>query len=124
MPWLMDQTYQADGPGLRKFADQSRTLYKTLRSMNALPEMNLTNLAKMSGKLPIVLEVKWRDEALRIRESRGFQNLKDQVDFIGWQAEAANDPVFGKIGETSKYRRRYPRGGHQTLHPFPSFGSS
>ena len=47
-----------DGPGLRKFADQSRTLYETLRSMNALPEMNMTNLAKLSGKLPIALQVK------------------------------------------------------------------
>jgi len=50
-----------DGPGLQKFAD---------RSMNALPEMNMTNLAKMSGKLPIALQIKWRDKALQIRESR------------------------------------------------------
>ena len=82
--------------------------------MNALPEMNMTNLAKMS------LQVKWRDEALRIRESRGFLNLKDLVDFIERQAEAANDPVFGRVGETSKCRRKYPRGGHQTLPPVPS----
>ena len=58
--------------------------------MNALPEMNMTNLAKMSGKLPIALQVKWRDEALSIRESRGFPNLKDLVDFIERRAEAAN----------------------------------
>ena len=109
-----------DGPGLRKFADRSRTLYETLRSMNALPEMNMTNLAKMSGKLPIALQVKWRDEALRIRESRGFPNLKDLVDFIERRAEAANDPVFGRIGETTKSGRKYPRGGRQTLHPVPS----
>ncbi|KAK2561822.1 hypothetical protein P5673_015209 [Acropora cervicornis] len=87
-----------DGPGLRKFADRSRTLYETLRSMNALPEMNMTNLAKMSGKLPIALQLKWRDEALRIRERRGFPNLKDLVDFIERRAEAANDPVFGRVG--------------------------
>ena len=109
----------SDGPGLRKFADRSRTLYETLRSMNALPEMNMTNLAKMSGKLPIALQVKWRDEALRIRESRGFPNLKDLVDFIERRAEAANDPVFGRVGETSKSGRKYPRGGHQTLPPIP-----
>ena len=88
--------------------------------MNPLPEMNMTNLAKMSGKLPIALQVKWRDEAFRIRESRGFPNLKDLVDFIEWRAEAANDPVFGRIGETSKSRKKYPRGGCQTLHPVPS----
>ena len=108
-----------DGPGLRKFADRSRTLYETLRSMNALPEMNMTNLAKMSGKLPIALQLKWRDEALRIRERRGFPNLKDLVDFIERRAEAANDPVFGRVGETSKFGRKYPRGGRQTLPPIP-----
>ncbi|XP_044170564.1 uncharacterized protein LOC122954581 [Acropora millepora] len=108
-----------DGPGLRKFDDQSRTLYETLRSMNALPEMNMTNLAKMSGKLPIAPQPKWRHEALRIRERRGFPNLKDLVDFIERRAEAANDPVFGRVGEPSKFGRKYPRGGRQTLPPFP-----
>ena len=47
-----------DGSGLRKFADRSRTLYETLRLMNALPEMNMRNSAKMSGKLAIALQVK------------------------------------------------------------------
>ena len=59
-----------DGPRLQNFADRSRTLYDTLRSMNDLPEMNMTNLAKRSGKLPIAMQIKWRDKALQIRESR------------------------------------------------------
>ena len=104
-----------DGPGLRKFAERSRTLYETLRSMNALPEINMTNLAKMSGTLPIALQ--WRDEALRIRERRAFLNLKDLVDFIERRAEAAYDPVFGRVGETSNSGRKYPRGDRQTLPP-------
>ena len=108
------------GPGLRKLADRSRTLYETLRSINALPEMNMSNLAKMSGKLPVALQVKWRDEALRIRESRGFPNLKDLGDCIERRAEAANDPVFGRVGEMRKSGRRYPKGGRQTLPPVPS----
>ena len=41
---------------------------RLLRSMNALSEMNMSNLAKMSGKLPVVLQIKWRDEALRMSE--------------------------------------------------------
>ena len=110
-----------DGPGLQRFADRSRVLYETLKSMNALPEMNMTNLAKMSGKLPIALQVKWRDEALRIRESRGSPNLKDLVEFIERRAEASNDPVFGRVGEMSKsVPRKYPRGGRQTLPPVPN----
>lgn len=50
-----------DRQGLREFADHSRTSYETLQSMNALSEMNMTNLAKVSGRLPV--QVKWRDEA-------------------------------------------------------------
>ena len=90
--------------------------------MNALPEMNMTNLAAMSGKLPVGLQLKWKDEALRIRESRGFPNLKDLAELIERRAEAANDPVFRSAGETSKSVRKYPRGGggHQTLPPVPN----
>ena len=74
--------------------------------MNALHEMNMTNLAKVSGRLPVALQVKWRDGALRIRESRGFPNLKDLVEFIERRAEAANDPVFGKVGETRSVSKK------------------
>ena len=58
----------SDREGLREFADCSRTLYETLKAMNALSEMNLTNLGKMSRKLPTTHQARWRDEAQRIRE--------------------------------------------------------
>ena len=99
-----------DGQGLQEFADRSRTLYETLRSLNALSEMNMSSLSEMSGKLPVVLQIKWRDEALRIRERKGFPTLEDLVMFIERRAEAANDPVFGKVGETKQFfQRRNPR---------------
>ena len=107
-----------DGPGLRKFADHSRTLYETLTSMNSLSEMNMTNLAKMAGKLPITFQLKWRDEALRIREKGRFPSLKDLVEFIERRADAANDPVFGRVGETRKFvPRKDTRGGRKQLPP-------
>ena len=43
----------SDRQGLREFADCSRSLYETLQSMNAFSEMNMTNLAKTSGRLPV-----------------------------------------------------------------------
>ena len=92
----------SDRQGLHEFADRSRTMYETLQSMNALSEMNMTNLAKISGRLPVVLQVKWRDEAQRIREKGRFPNLKELVEFIERRAEAANDPIFGKVGEVSR----------------------
>ena len=86
----------------REFADRSRTLYETLQSMNALSEMNMTNLAKMAGKLPVALQVNWRDEPQRIREKGGFPSLQELVEFIERRAEAANDPIFGKVGEVNR----------------------
>ena len=37
-----------DEQGVQEFADRSRTLYETLRPLNALSEMNMSNLAKMA----------------------------------------------------------------------------
>ena len=45
----------SDRQGLREFADRSGTLYETLQSINALSEMNMTDFAKMSGRLPVAL---------------------------------------------------------------------
>ena len=80
--------------------------------------MNMSNLAKMSGKLPVALQIKWRDEALRIRERKGFPTLEDLVMFIERRAEAANDPVFGRVGETKQFfQRRNARASRQSLPP-------
>ena len=75
-------------------------MYETLTSLNALSEMSMSNLAKLSGKLPVVLQIKWRDEALRIRERKGFPTLEDLVEVFERRAEVANDPVLGRVGET------------------------
>lgn len=72
--------------------------------------MNMTNLAKTSGKLPLVLQIKWKDEPLKIKERRGFPCLEDLVEFFERRAEAANDPVFGRVGETKQlFPRRNPK---------------
>ena len=62
--------------------------------------MNMTNLAKMSSKLPIPLQAKWRDEAQRIRAKGQSPSVHELVQFIERQADEVNDQVFGKIGET------------------------
>lgn len=95
-------TSSSDRQGLREFANRSRTLYETSYSMNALSEINMTSLAKMSQRLSVALQVKWRDEAKRFIRNRGFPSLKELVEFIERQAEAANDPIFGKLGEVNR----------------------
>ena len=107
----------SDRQGLREFADRSRTLYETLQSMNALSKMNKTNSAKMSGRLPVALQVRWRDEAQRIREKGRCPSLKELVEFIERRAEAANDPIFGKVGEVNKNFVKRPAKGNTRAPP-------
>ena len=46
---LVDGPNVSSNDGQGQFADRGRTLYETLRTLNALSEMNMSNLAKMSG---------------------------------------------------------------------------
>ena len=91
-----------DRVGLREFADRARTLYETLSSINALDEMNMTNIAQMSRKLAITHQVKWRENVQRIREQKRNPNLLDLVEFIERRAEVVNDPIFGHVGEAQR----------------------
>ena len=114
----------SDRQGLREFADRSRTLYETLQSMNALSEMNMTNLEKMAGRLPVALQIKWRDEAQRIREKGRCPSLRELVEFIERRAEAANDPIFSKVGEVNKnFVKRPAKGNTRAPTPEPTAGS-
>lgn len=70
----------------------------------------MSNLAKTWVKLSVVLQIKRKDEALRIRERKGFPTLEDLVEFFERRPEAANDLVFGRVGETKKlFPRRNPK---------------
>ena len=76
--------------------------------MNALSEMNMTRIGKMcGGSLPIAYHIKWRDEVQRIRAKGRLPTVKDLVEFIEKREDAANDPIFSRIGETNK-TTKYP----------------
>ena len=65
-----------------------------------------------------MLQIKWRDEALRIRERKSFPTLDDLAVFIERRIEAANDPVFGRVVEKKQlFQRRNPRASRQPLSP-------
>jgi transposase InsO family protein len=91
-----------DSQALQEFADKSRAVLETLVSLKAVGEMNMSNLGKMSRKLPPPLQYRWRDKAQRIRDGGVVPHLSDLVDFIERAADAANDPVFGHVGEPRK----------------------
>ena len=93
---------KSDREGLREFVDCSRTLYETLKEMNALSEMNLSGLGKMSSKLPTVHQARWRDEVQWIRERGMLLSFKDLEEFIEKRADAVNGPIFERIGEKSR----------------------
>ena len=62
--------------------------------------MNMPNLAKTSEKLHIVRQIKWKNEALKVKERKGFPTLEDLVEIFERRSEAANDPDFRRVGET------------------------
>jgi len=71
----------------------------------------------MSGRLPVALQVKWRDEAQRIREKGRCPSLKELVEFIERRVEAANDPIFGKVGEVNRNCVKRPAKGNTRAPP-------
>ena len=103
----------SDKQGLQEFADKARTLYETLSTMNALSEMNMTNLGKMSARLPIGLQIKWRDEVQRIRQRGELPTFEKLVQFVQHRANAINDPIFGSIGETKKLKGSITKKGNR-----------
>ena len=64
--------------------------------------MNLSNLGKISSKLPTVHQARRRDEVQRIREQGMLPSFNDPVEFIKKLADAVNNSIFGRIGETSR----------------------
>ena len=42
----------------------------------------MSDLAKTWEKLPVMLQIKWIDVALRSRERKGFPTLEDLVEFF------------------------------------------
>ncbi|XP_064647119.1 uncharacterized protein LOC135499971 [Lineus longissimus] len=107
-----------DVQGLCDFADKSRTLFETLKGLKAVGEMNMSNMQKMSRKMPVRLQVKWRDEAQRVKRDTGkLPGVEVLVRFIERAAEAVSDPVFGKIADN-----RSNSGKPKTTQGKPTFG--
>jgi len=97
-----------DVEGLGNYADQARCALETLKTMNAVREVNNANLAQMARKLPVPLQFRWRDQAQRLRDQGIVPHLASLVEFIERAADAASDPVFGKIGDSSFGKRERP----------------
>ena len=63
-----------------------------------------------------MLQIKWRDKALRIRERKGFPTLEDLVVFIERRAEVANDPVSQKSwGDEAILPKKKPKSQTTTV---------
>ncbi|XP_064619558.1 uncharacterized protein LOC135482999 [Lineus longissimus] len=95
-----------DTQALCDFADKARTVYETLVTLQATGEMNSANLAIMARKLPIPLQVKWRNKAQLLRKRNSPPSLERPVMFIEEEADAASDPIFGKIGDSHKTKAK------------------
>lgn len=71
----------------------------TMSNVEYMAEMdNPSNMKTVISKLPFKLKERWRNQAYEIHTSQGRRaKFSDIVDFINWQAEVINDPLFGDI---------------------------
>ena len=67
----------------------------------------------IAKKLPLHLQARWRDRAVKLKEKGERASFKDLVDFVVSAAESANDPVFGvqALGRNQERRREMARKG-------------
>jgi hypothetical protein len=91
----------ADCERLFEYSDELNNCVVTLKAMGKLNEVNSqTNLLKITERLPVYLQNRWRKEARDIRVRRqAAPSIEDLAAFITRAAEEANDPVFGQIAE-------------------------
>ncbi|KAM8861775.1 uncharacterized protein ACB058_008484 isoform 2-T2 [Synchiropus picturatus] len=63
---------------------------------------NPSNMKTVISKLPFKLKERWRNQAYEIHTRSGRRaRFSDVVEFINWQAEVINDPLFGDILDLS-----------------------
>ena len=92
-----------DGKGLQKLADKCQSVYKTLRSMKCLGEVNTDHLRRVVARLPYYYQAKWRDRASSILKSTSkLPSFHDLVEFLEDRASSENNPVFGNLKDLSK----------------------
>lgn len=95
-----------EGEALQEFADDLVNCVQTLKAMDYLSEINTQSvLAKIVDRLPTYLRNRWIREVreTRVKQSRSA-GIKDLIVFVSAAAEEANDPVYCKHKDPSKFR--------------------
>lgn len=96
---------QVRGPEeLRQLSDELSCSYMTLSQMKNLQEMESQSfIVDIVTRLQPYLQIAWKKKALE------FKNVTDQypkfvefVNFVKHEADNANDPVYGKLGQKPK----------------------
>ncbi|XP_028408803.1 uncharacterized protein LOC114531379 [Dendronephthya gigantea] len=92
-----------DGKGLQKLADKCQFVYKTLKAMKCLSEVNTDHMRRLVARLPYHYQAKWRDRASSILKSRSkLPSFFDLVEFLQERASFENNPVFGYLKDLNK----------------------
>ncbi len=92
-----------DGKGLQKLADKCQSVYKTLKAMKCLSEVNTDHLRRLVARLPYHYQAKWRDRACSVlKSSNKLPSFYDLVEFLQERASSENNPVFGNLKDFSK----------------------
>jgi len=90
---------------LQQLADDLRCCHMTLSQMNHLQEMeSQLCIVEIVSRLQPYLQNRWKKQALDAKnESKKYPGFKTLVDFVNREANDANDPVYGKMGQRGRY---------------------
>ena len=102
--WINKVTQQTNVKSneLRRYANNLRTCYETLKAGNCLGELeSQSNLKKIMDRLPGYVQNRWRTKAAKVkRKEHRLPGIKDVVVFLEAVAFEATDPIFGVMSQT------------------------
>ena len=105
-----------DSSSLQEFSDQLLQCREILDSVSKLHEIdNQYSLSKIAGRLPFYLQNRWRTQVRKIKTKNGrAPKFTDLVQFMKDASDEVNDPVFGKIRESTggEEKPRNAKGKH------------
>lgn len=101
MDWPVIKSEQSEElESLSIYMISCANMMEDVSQMSSLDHVD--NLQKIVAKLPYELRKKWRGVSVHVKRRKDrIANFKDLTEFISEEAEVMQDPIFGKISDTT-----------------------
>ena len=98
-----DSIAPGDAQGMQKLADKCQTVYKMLKTMKSLDEINTDHMRRLVARLPFHNQARWRDRVSQILKSkRQRPTFSDLVEFLQVRAGSENNPLYKNLPSNPK----------------------